>query len=90
MTAAELKFIGWLGAAAIASVGWFIGCLIRMKKAVVFRDVCEARGIANEKDHTHLEKLIEDNATRSAEQHKEVNQRFDKIDDKIDKIIEKM
>ncbi len=77
MDATDWKIIGFVAAPIVGLYGWFIRHVSgpnRHPKAddLVYNDVCEARGKANEQAHQYLKEGIDAAIARSDEQHKEL------------------
>ncbi len=77
MDASDWKIVGLVAAPVVGLYGWFIRHVSgtnRHPKAddLVYSDVCEERGKANEQAHLHLKEGIEAAIARSDEKHTEL------------------
>ena len=99
MDAHEWKILGFLSPPLIGLYAWFIRHISgsnRHPKAddLVYNDVCEARGKANDQAHKHLKEGIEAAIARSDEKHTELKADmkagFSDIQTDVKKILEKL
>ncbi len=99
MDASDWKILGFVAGPIAGLYAWFLKHVTgtnRHPKAddLVYSDVCEARGEANDQAHRHLKEGIDAAIARSDEQHKELKADmkagFSDIQTDVKKILEKL
>ena len=92
MITTDWKIIGPLMGAMVGLFGWFAKHISNSKKHpckdnIVYKDVCDARGIDNDKEHQHLKEGIEDLKDETRQGFVTVNKSMEKGFDRMDDLI---